>query len=241
MFYVCSYPPPKSLDEEPAAAEDCIPTTTTTSPTAEPTPPPTPPPTDPARVCARNCGQLENGGGTCRDNGRCLSCNTNRVLQSGRCYQAISCKGREIQTGSQAGSGCRCVNPRCHWCDRAPAGDTCRVCRDGWYLLAGDCVETCPTQFASSGVGQFKRRCAEPFLCQSARLVVDPPVNYGCKCANEGNTAIADCQICEHRAGEYGQHCSKCNAGKFLWENRCARDNCDGLVGMIEYNPGNCA
>ena len=42
---------------------------------------------------------------------------------------------------------------------------------------------------------------------------MDPAVNYGCKCAAEGNTAIADCQICEHRAGEYGQHCLKCNAG----------------------------
>ena len=75
-------------------------------------------------------------------------------------------------------------------------------CRDGWYLLDGDCVQSCPSERASSGVGLFKRRCAVPFLCQSARLVVDPPVNYGCKCATEGNTAIADCQICEHRASE---------------------------------------
>ena len=87
-------------------------------------------------------------------------------------------------------------------------------CRDGWYLLDGDCIESCPAQFASSGVGQFKRRCAEPFLCRSARLVVDPPVSYGCKCATQDNTAIAACQVCEHRAGEHGQHCLKCNGGK---------------------------
>ena len=135
-------------------------------------------------------------------------------------------------------------------------------CRDGWYLLGGDCVASCPAQFAASGIGQFKRRCAEPFVCRSGRLSVDPPVNYGCKCATEGNTAIADCQICEcgnfdiiltvsctflsytsphtrrllsvhadpvlvgawtpmlfpnwdfrHRAGEYGQHCLRCNNG----------------------------
>ena len=95
-----------------------------------------------------------------------------------------------------------------------PPPKTPLQCRDGWYLLDGDCIASCPSQFASSGVGLFKRRCAEPFLCRSARLVVDPPVNYGCKCANDGNTAIADCQICEHRASEYGQHCLKCNAGK---------------------------
>ena len=100
-----------------------------------------------------------------------------------------------------------------HWTPLSPTAPLLQ-CRDGWYLLDGDCIESCPSQFASSGVGQFKRRCAEPFLCWSARLVVDPPVNYGCKCATEGNTAIADCQICEHRAGEYGQRCLKCNAGK---------------------------
>ena len=190
--------------------------------------------------CPRNCGQLERGGGTCRTNGRCTSCNEDRVLQGGRCYSAISCKGRRIQSGSRAGSGCRCVNEHCHFCNRVAAGDTCRVCRDGWYLLDGECVESCPSQYASSGVGSFKRRCADPFTCQSGRLMVDPTVTYGCKCATESNDAIADCQICEHRAGEHGQHCLKCNNGMFLWENRCERDNCDGLVGMIEYAPSQC-
>ena len=96
--------------------------------------------------------------------------------------------------------------------DHPPTLRCCQVCRDGWYLLDGACVATCPVHLASSGVGQFKRRCAEPFTCQSGRLV-GQSVNHGCKCATEGNTAIADCQICEHRAGEYGQHCLKCSGG----------------------------
>ena len=100
--------------------------------TAEPTPPPTTTPviptTAPPATCPRNCGQAAGGGGTCRDNGRCTSCNSNRVLQSGRCYQSLSCKGRRIQTGSTAGSGCRCLQAdQCHWCTRGPAGDVCRV------------------------------------------------------------------------------------------------------------------
>ena len=86
---------------------------------------------------------------------------------------------------------------------------------------------------ASSGVGLFKRRCLAPFTCQSLR-VVGRNVSHGCKCATEGNAAIADCQTCEHRAGEYGQHCTRCNAGKFMWENRC-RQSCDGLDGMVSY------
>ena len=216
----------------------CRDTTADTTEAATTPEPNTTAPVTPAATCPRNCGAAERGGGTCRSTGRCLSCNEDRVLQSGRCYASISCKGRRIQSGSQAGSSCRCLNERCHWCNRAAAGDTCRVCRDGWYLLGGDCVASCPVQFASAGVGQFKRRCADPFTCQSGRIIVDPPVNYGCKCANEDNTAIADCHVCEHRAGEHGQHCTKCNGGKFLFENRCERDNCDGLGGMIEYSPG---
>ena len=99
--------------------------------TAEPTqPPPTPPvstTTMQPMTCARNCGQAVRGGGTCRANGRCTSCNSNRVLQSGRCYQSLSCKGRRIQTGSTAGAGCRCLQDQCHWCTRSAAGDICRV------------------------------------------------------------------------------------------------------------------
>ena len=99
--------------------------------TAEPTqPPPTPTvstTTMQPMTCARNCGQAVRGGGTCRANGRCTSCNSNRVLQSGRCYQSLSCKGRRIQTGSTAGSGCRCLQDQCHWCTRSAAGDICRV------------------------------------------------------------------------------------------------------------------
>ena len=144
--------------------------------------------------------------------GRCLACNSNRVIQSGRCFSAISCKGRRIQSGSQAGGGCRCLDAACHWCDRVASGDTCRVCRDGTFLADGACVTSCPATQASSGVGLFKRRCADPFTCNSGRLV-GQTVNYGCKCATEDNSAIAPCQTCEHRAGEHGQHCTKCNGG----------------------------
>ena len=76
-------------------------------------------------TCPRNCGAESNGGGTCRSNGRCLSCNANRVLQSGRCYASIACKGRRIQTGSQTGSTCRCLEDNCHYCNRLADGDTC--------------------------------------------------------------------------------------------------------------------
>ena len=191
----------------------------------------------PAVACARNCGQPENGGGTCRSNGRCTSCNSDRVLQGGRCYSSIACKGRRIQTGSQTGSSCRCLEAHCHYCNRVAAGDTCRVCRDGWYLMDGACLETCPANRASSGVNLFKRRCLEPFTCRSNRIE-GQDVPYGCRCANEDNTAIASCQICEFRVGEFGQHCLRCNGGTFLHNNRCYWD-CFDAEGLVEYAPGN--
>ena len=158
----------------------------TWSPTVAPptTSGPTSSPTNAAAGCARNCGQPSNGGGTCRLNGRCTSCNDNRVLQSGRCYVTIACKGRRIQSGSQAGSNCRCLDSsssfaeHCHYCNRAAEGDTCRVCRDGYYLLDGGCVESCPAGMTAMGVGSFKRRCMEPFTCINGRI---PDTDFGCE------------------------------------------------------------
>ena len=112
---------------------DAVPITTESPPTSPPptTPPPTtPPPTSPQTTlapgtCPRNCGVPDRGGGTCRTNGRCRSCNDNRVLQGGRCYASIACKGRRIQTGSQTGATCRCLEDDCHYCNRLADGDTC--------------------------------------------------------------------------------------------------------------------
>ena len=198
--------------------------------------------TDPPRTtaassgCARNCGTVDRGGGTCRSNGRCRSCNEDRVLQGGRCFTSIACKGRRIQSGSATGDDCRCLDDHCHYCNRVAAGDSCRVCRDGYYLLDAACVAECPAGMASMGIGQFKRRCMTPFDCARGRIQ-GMEVAYGCKCATDGRTA-ADCQLCQFRADEFGQQCTRCLGGKYLHQNRC-RDNCDGLDGLVEYNAGN--
>ena len=110
-------------------------------------------------------------------------------------------------------------------------------CRDGWFLLDGDCVEACPDTMTSLGIGNFKRRCLGEFTCQNGRII-GAEVNYGCKCATDENTP-ASCQFCEFRAGEHGQHCTRCLGGQFLQaDNRC-HASCDG-TGLIEYAPGNC-
>ena len=117
---------------EPEEETDAVPIITEAPPT---TPPPTTPQTTLAPgTCPRNCGVPDRGGGTCRTNGRCRSCNDNRVLQSGRCYASIACKGRRIQSGSQTGSNCRCLDENCHYCNRAAAGDTCTVLTLNWSV-----------------------------------------------------------------------------------------------------------
>ena len=95
---------------------------------APPTTLPTTPPTIPSPAdCPRNCGTEARGGGGCRPDGRCTSCNDNRLRVSGRCVLSVACKGRRIQTGSMAGGGCRCLDDSCHYCTRVVVGDTCRV------------------------------------------------------------------------------------------------------------------
>lgn len=145
-----------------------------------------------ALVCPRNCGDPERGGGTCRLNGRCTSCNSNRLRVNGRCVLSLSCLGRVIQTGSMTGQGCGCIDRTCHSCTRTVTGDVCRRCRDGYYLLDDACVASCPATRASSGISLFGRRCLEPFTCRGGQ-VQNMDVNYGCKCAAEGNLPGASC------------------------------------------------
>ena len=176
--------------------------------------------------------------------GACLPlppCPEGRFRVNGRCVRSLSCRARTIQSGSMTGEVCRCADRHCHYCTRAAAGDTCRRCRDAFYQLDNECVRSCPATMASSGISRWGRRCLTPFICQSGSIQ-DRDVSYGCKCPEEGNLAIAACHRCEHRAGEYGQHCTKCNSGRFLFENRCTRQDCEGLWesdGLVSYNPGN--
>ena len=188
-------------------------------------------------ACPRNCGTEPSGGGTCRPDGRCLSCNEDRLRVNGRCVGLVYCRGRRIQSGSMAGDGCRCLDDRCHYCNRAAAADVCRACRDGAYLLDGGCVAACRAGLASAGVGQFKRRCLAPFVCHHGRIVgADPDVGYGCKCATDDN-APAACQHCEFRADEFGQHCTRCLGGRYLRPDHRCHDDCAG-TGLASYNPG---
>lgn len=186
-------------------------------------------------TCPSNCGQRENGGGTCRpSNLKCLSCNFDRLRSNGRCFRSLSCRGRRVQGGSAGGDGCRCLDDNCHYCNRNATGDVCRVCRNGFYHLNGACVASCPVHMTSSGINTFKRRCLPPHTCQSGRIL-EFEFNFGCKCATENNT-LASCHICEHRAGAFGQHCLRCKGAKFLYQNEC-REDCSGLNGVIEYTP----
>ena len=113
-------------------------------------------------------------------------------------------------------------------------------CRDGWYMLDGQCIESCPAGMTSLGVSQFRRRCLAPFECQRGRIV-GQSVSYGCRCATDENTP-STCQFCSFRADEQGQYCTRCLGSTFLYNNRC-QAGCDGLLeseGLISYIPGTC-
>ena len=122
----------------------CIGAPPTTLPTTPPTTPlpTTPLPTTTPVDCPRNCGTEARGGGGCRPNGRCTSCNENRLRVNGRCVLSVACKGRRIQTGSMTGGGCRCLDDSCHYCTRVVDGDTCRVVSCGGKQKGKKCGPT---------------------------------------------------------------------------------------------------
>ena len=125
-----------STSAAPTGAPTGTPSTRPTNPPTDPVPPPSsPPPTTVA--CPRNCGTADRGGGTCRSNGACLSCNEDRLRINGRCASSVSCKGRRVQSGSMTDQGCRCLNAFCHFCTRVVAGDTCRVVSHGLTTHCG--------------------------------------------------------------------------------------------------------
>lgn len=205
------------------------------------------------QACPKNCGVVELGGGSCtarKSDGAtiCSSCNHNRIRFKGACLLEVHCRAQKVQSGKLKGAGCRCANPRCHNCKRrseSQGGDTCTVCRDGWYLLNGDCVEACPATMASSGISLFNRRCLEPFICKGGTIfdrnitsnaLVLRGESFGCRCPAPGNLAGGNCYICEHFASGVGDLCARCSGRKNLYNGHCV-DECP--VGTIEMGEGN--
>jgi len=210
---------------------------TEASSTSSTTPAPTP------LACPRNCGQPENGGGTCDQLSdgriRCLSCNADKIRLKGRCNVQIDCRGNVIQSGRLTNQSCRCLDNDCYSCIRVSTGDTCRRCRNNKYLHEDACHNGCPSHLTHSGVGAFKRRCVFPHICQSDAIgsmvngsfVRNETVGHGCRCPDQ------NCYRCDQRAGEFGHTCLRCRGSKFLYNATCLDDCSSAPSNHIEYIP----
>jgi len=193
---------------------------------------------DPSAKCPKNCGTAAMGGGTCETTSdgyqNCTSCNSNKILAHGGCVQSIACRKKTVLSGKFTGLKCRCSNKHCHYCIQAPAGETCKRCRDGWYMLDEDCVESCPSSMSSSGVSTFGRRCHDPFTCSGGRV---KDSSTACKCPNTINKMPGNCHVCEHQAGAFGQYCTRCRDKMFLdFDSNTCIANCDDKEGMVSYD-----
>jgi len=157
----------------------------------------------------------------------CSVCDSRRIVLHGKCVVRYRCDARRITSFTNlrspyhnlSGMPCRCADPHCHRCTRESAGETCRGCRDGFYLLDGRCVASCPPHLASSGINLFGRRCLEPFGCQvwstGRGRIFGLDVPWGCKCPDR------DCGVCVFNAGGSGEICRSCLRGKFRVGERC--------------------
>jgi len=193
----------------------------------------------PPQQCPKMCATCEVNINT--DKVYCTACSDQSKLlhSSGKCLSKIYCKSKKISSGNLLGESCKCANNNCHYCVQQSNGDVCRKCRNGFYLLDGDCVESCPSHMAQSGISKWGRVCRNPFTCRSGRAKDEDGKTFGCKCASVSNGGGSNCHQCDHEAGGYGEKCSVCNNKKFLHNNVC-HDSCDSVDGtsnLAHYIP----
>ena len=175
------------------------------------------------------------------------SCPAEYIKAAGRCLNKVNCRASKISTGKLTGESCNCRNRNCHFCATTATTETCSRCRNGFFLLDGECVESCPSELTQKGASPFARRCLEPFTCKRGRihdlgasgeLALRPRTPYGCNCPTPSNSkADGGCFQCEFAAGENGANrCSVCRNNKYLHNGACL-DSCAG-TGLAEYAPG---
>ncbi len=173
---------------------------------------------------------------------RCLLCaESSRVqgvpwlLLNGYCIDRYICHARRSTSTNPRlhGVSCLCTDGHCHRCVREVSGDTCLICRDGFYLLNGNCLESCPRHLASVGLSQWRRRCLQPFTCRmtSSRtgIIEGANVSYGCRCPDQ------HCGQCHFAAGTNGSSCLQCRNRMYLHRGQCIPSCAD--TGLAAYAP----
>eukprot|EP00040_Diaphanoeca_grandis_P031727 m.190299 g.190299 ORF g.190299 m.190299 type:complete len:240 (-) comp32401_c2_seq1:38-757(-) len=151
----------------------------------------------------------------------------------GKCYPKYTCQGNKIASGNDKGYPCACENKACASCIRTAYGEECKRCKNGYFTLDNECVESCPATHTT-----LLRSCVAPFNC-TGNKVVGAGGKAKCKCQSPDNKPDPSCKSCEFEAGGFGQKCTQCKAKKFLDpKSYNCRDNCDGLYGLIEYISG---
>eukprot|EP00040_Diaphanoeca_grandis_P035663 m.224844 g.224844 ORF g.224844 m.224844 type:complete len:905 (+) comp33446_c0_seq1:159-2873(+) len=189
--------------------------------------------------CPANCGD-----GTCKGD-QCTSCGTqNKAIAKGtdadgffgKCLNTLYCDSNKIvQNTANAGKPCKCSLSKCQYCvTKGAEQEVCKKCQSGFYLLDGECVESCSDEHAAVGINEVGRKCMEPFSCVKGRMVGGG--GGKCKCTTPDNGFHRTCHACRFQAGGIGDVCTKCKSGKFLNPATAqCQDACDGLAGLIHY------
>eukprot|EP00043_Microstomoeca_roanoka_P014701 m.146299 g.146299 ORF g.146299 m.146299 type:complete len:824 (+) comp16083_c0_seq1:126-2597(+) len=138
----------------------------------------------------------------------------------------VTCRSRKVITRDSPFYGATCpCDPACHICTWTESGNTCSRCRDAKYLLDGQCVDTCPSNYTHSGVQSYGRECLSPFTCRGNRHDTDRTLP--CQCADRQN-----CFECQLLAGNQPGEapCTKCRNGRYLHQGECLKSCPSGTV-----------
>jgi hypothetical protein len=182
-----------------------------------------------------------------REQGYCAETSTFLGFMGANCpLTCESCTPAEQTTTTTAvqgtGDACKSVSPHCQLCHLVD--DICLVCKNGWSLLLGQCVEHCPGTFppaqhevgAIAGYSSYATKGSGSFglTCVASRNACGIDSCYSCVVGQEEITLTSAGTIskasAEHASlvnslhfavGDQSPVCTKCKNSAHLIGGRC--------------------
>ena len=153
----------------------------------------------------------------CNSNGYCLDCDSDHLLQDGKCV--VECESGFYETNEGGEDFCKeCSMANCDSCN----ANECHICEEGTYLKQGECVLNCGDGFWLNEDTSECKECPEGCAkctslthcthCENSHfLQANNICENTCPLGQVGNPLTRLCEDCQ-------TNCARCTAGE---NSRC--------------------